>query len=68
MYLTPYKIEGNNDIHAVIKHSTGRVMIAELPLNACVHISSRWERVIAATQATFTRRFPVSGSWRLRRR
>ena len=53
VYLTQYKIESDGDIHTVMKDTAGRVMIAELPLDACVPTSSRSKRPIAVTRATF---------------
>ena len=61
--LTQYKIQGDSDIHMVLKDSAGRTMIAEIPYGACVPSTSRWRSAIASARATFTYLYPVSTSW-----
>ena len=63
-YVTQYRQEGDGDIHAVIKDSAGRSMIAELPYGCCVPSTSRWRTQIASARSTFAHVLPVSTSWR----
>ena len=62
-YLTQYKIEADGDIHLVLKDSSGRSMIAEIPFGSCVPTASRWKAPIATARATFTRAMRTTTSW-----
>jgi hypothetical protein len=62
-YLTQYKIESDGDIHLVLKDSSGRSIIAEIPYGGCVPTSSRWKSKIASARSTFTAKYHVTTSW-----
>jgi hypothetical protein len=62
-YLTQYKIESDGDIHLVLKDSSGRSMIAELPLASCVPRTSRWVSSIASARLQFTSVLHATTSW-----
>ena len=61
--LTQYKIESDGDIHLVIKDSSSRSMIAELPYGSCVPTTSRWKSAIASARAAFVRAYAATTSW-----
>ena len=61
--LTQFRLEDDGDIHLVLKDSSGRHMIAEIPRPGCVANSSRWKAAIKAARANFTRRYQVTTSW-----
>jgi hypothetical protein len=62
-YLTQYKQESDGDFHLVLKDSSGRSMIAEIPYGACVPTSSRWKSKIASVRSAFTAKYHVTTSW-----
>ena len=62
-YLTQYKVESDGDIHLVLKDSSGRSMIAEIPLGSCVPLSSRWRSAIATARARFSQTLHATTSW-----
>ena len=62
-YLTQYKIEADGDIHLVLKDSSGRSMIAEIPFGACVPSVSRWRTSIASARLYFLSRLHTTTSW-----
>lgn len=62
-FLTQYKIQPDGDIHFVIKDSSGRSMIAEIPLGSCVPTTSRWKSAIASTRSRFTHTLHTTTSW-----
>jgi hypothetical protein len=61
--LTQYREEDDGDIHLVIKNSSGKKMIAEIPLGRCVSSRSLWKRQIASARTTFTRHLHLTTSW-----
>jgi hypothetical protein len=61
--LTQYREEDDGDIHLVIKNSSGKRMIAEIPLGRCVSSRSLWKRQIASARTDFTRHLHVATSW-----
>ena len=63
-YLIQYKEESDGDVHLVLKDSSGRSMIAEIPYGSCVPTTSRWKKQIASTRAAFSSRYHVTTSWR----
>lgn len=62
--LKQYKVEPDGDIHLIIKDSSGRSMIAELPYVSCVPTTSRWRTQISTARSTFIHTYPVTTSWR----
>lgn len=62
-YLTQYKLEADGDIHLVLKDSSGRNMIAEIPLGGCVPLASRWKSSMATARARFASTFHPTTSW-----
>jgi hypothetical protein len=61
--LTQFRLEDDGDIHLVLKDSSGRHMIAEIPRPGCVASSSRWKAAIKAARANFAHHYQVSTSW-----
>lgn len=61
--LTQFRLEDDGDIHLVLKDSSGRHMIAEIPRPACVANSSRWKAAIKAARMSFIHRYRVTTSW-----
>ena len=61
--LTQFRLEDDGDIHLVLKDSSGRHMIAEIPAPGCVARASLWKAAIKAARANFTHRYPVTTSW-----
>jgi hypothetical protein len=66
--LTQYKQETDGDIHLVLKDSSGRKMIAEIPFARCVPAASRWRSAITTASHVFTTAFHVTTSWHYVRR
>ena len=62
-YLTQYKVEADGDVHLVLKDSSGRSMIAEIPYGACVPTTSRWTSAIASARSTFAHQYAATTSW-----
>ena len=48
--LTQFRLEDDGDIHLVLKNSSGKDMIAEIPRPGCVARSSLWKKAIRATR------------------
>jgi hypothetical protein len=67
-YLTQYKVEGDGDIHLVLKDSSNRSMIAEIPYGSCVPTISRWKSAIASARAIFARSYAATTSWKYTKR
>jgi hypothetical protein len=61
--LTQFRLEDDGDIHLVLKDSSGRHMIAEIPRPGCVASSSLWKAAIKAARANFSRQYQVTTSW-----
>jgi hypothetical protein len=61
--LRQYKKESDGDIHLVLKDSSGRSMIAEIPYRGCVPSSSRWKSAIGSARTAFGRHYSASTSW-----
>lgn len=61
--LSGYKLEADRDIHLVLSDSLGATVIAEIPAAACAS-GSPWQSRIAASRASFLRRFRVSATYR----
>jgi len=66
--LTQFRLEDDGDIHLVLKDSSGRHMIAEIPTPGCVANSSPWKAAIKSARATFTHHYRVTTSWHYVRR
>jgi hypothetical protein len=62
-YLTQYKQEADGDFHLVLKDSSGRSVIAEIPYGTCVPTASRWNSKIGSARYTFAHRYSVTTSW-----
>ena len=62
-YLTQYKVEADGDVHLVLRDSSGRSMIAEIPYGACVPAASRWTSAIANARSTFAHHYAPTTSW-----
>jgi hypothetical protein len=61
--LTQFRLEDDGDIHLVLKNSSGKDMIAEIPRPGCVARSSLWKKAIRATRSRFTNHYRVTTSW-----
>jgi hypothetical protein len=66
--LTQYRVEGDSDIHAVVKDASGRSMIVELPAPACVAHTQPFKTQITSARQAFVTRNPASTTWRYVRR
>lgn len=62
-HLRQFKEESDGDYHLVLKDSSGRSMIAEIPYGGCVPAASRWKTAIAKTRSAFNHHYSVSTSW-----
>lgn len=62
--LTQFRLEDDGDIHLVLRNSSGKDMIAEIPRPGCVASSSLWKTAIRAARASFTNHYRVTTSWR----
>lgn len=63
-YLTQYKVESDGDLHLVLKDSSGRSMIAEIPCAPCVPTTSRWKSAITNTRTVFAHTYSATTSWK----
>jgi len=61
--LTQFRLEDDGDIHLVLRSSSGKDMIAEIPRPGCVARSSLWKRAIRAVRSSFTNHYRVTTSW-----
>ncbi len=61
--LTQFRLEDDGDIHLVLRNSSGKDMIAEIPRAACVSSRSLWWNAIKAARTTFTNHYRVTTSW-----
>jgi hypothetical protein len=61
--LTQFRLEDDGDIHLVLKNSSGKDMIAEIPRPGCVAGSSLWKKAIRAARSGFTSHYRVTTSW-----
>jgi hypothetical protein len=61
--LTQFRLEDDGDIHLLLKDSSGRHMISEIPRPGCVANSSLWKAAIKAARLNFTHHYRVTTSW-----
>jgi hypothetical protein len=61
--VTQYKEEADSDVHLVLRDSSNRSMIAEIPAPSCVSSISRFRTNIASSRSTWMHTFPLSTSW-----
>jgi len=62
--LTKYIRESDSDYHLVIKDSSGRTMIIELPSSACVGAGSPFGPGISRARQQFDGRFTATTAWK----
>jgi hypothetical protein len=61
--LTQFRLEDDGDIHLVLRNSSGKDMIAEIPRPGCVASRSLWRSAIKSARTTFTNHYRVTTSW-----
>lgn len=62
--LVAFREEDDSDYHLIIKDSTGRSMIAEIPAPGCVRARSLWRKEIRSVRSYFNHHYTVTRYWK----